>query len=132
MAATVILKYSLAAAFLFGAIVLTLHWRGAPEPQKATIALAAEVLDAVAREDYEAFVAQADGRVRKIQREDFQMLAERHAPRLRKGHELRPLDERWRGTVHVSRWTVIFKDGSPNAIVTLGARDGRVATFAIY
>lgn len=127
-----ILKYSLAAAVLLGAVVLALQWRARPEPERATLALAEQVLAAVAREDYAAFIEHADQRVRRMRVEDFRQLAERHASRLRSAHELRPLDERRRGTVHVCRWTVTFKDGSPDAIVTIGVRDGRVATFAIY
>lgn len=127
-----LLRFSLAAALVLGVMILALRWRGAPEPQKATAALAGQVLQSLQRADYAAFVAQADTRVRKMRPEDFQMLAERHAPRLRQSYELRPLDERWRGGVHVSRWTVTFKDGGPNATVTLGVRDGRVATFAMY
>jgi hypothetical protein len=127
-----ILKFSLAAAVLLGAILLALQWRGSPEPQKTTMAQAERILKAVEREDYEAFIAQADRHVRKMRVEDFRMLAGQHAARLRKGHELRLRDERWRGTVHVSRWTVTFNDGGPAATVTLGLRDGRVATFAMY
>lgn len=128
----VILKFSLASAALLGAIILALRWGGALEPEKATVELAERVLAAVARGDYAAFVAHADQQVGRMRVEDFRRLTERHAPRLRNGHELRPVDERWRGTVHVRRWTVTFKDGSPDAIVTLGVRDGRVATFAMY
>lgn len=73
-----------------------------------------------------------DKGVRKIEVEDFQSLVQRHASRLRLGLELQPLDERWRGPVLVSRWKLIFKDGSPDAILTLGVREGRVATFVIF
>jgi hypothetical protein len=90
------------------------------------------VLKAVEREDYNAFISQADRSVRKIRLEHFRALVQRHATRLRNGYDLRPLDERWRGPVHVSRWQLNFKDGAPGAVLTLGLKDGKVATFALY
>ena len=127
-----LLRFSLAAAVLLGAIVLVVRWRGAPEPPKATLTQAQGILQTVERQDYAAFVALADPQVRRLRSEDFQLLAAQHAPRLRKGHELRLRDERWRGAVHVTRWTVTFQDGGPNATLMLGLRDGRVASFAMY
>ena len=126
------LKYSVATLVLIAAIVLAVRWSGPPEPRRATAAVAERILQTVAREDYAAFIAEADRRMSKMRAEDFKLLAARHAPRLRQGHELRPLDERWRGDVHLSRWTVVFKDGGPNATLTVGLKDGRVATFAMY
>jgi hypothetical protein len=128
----IMLKYSIAAAVVFGAIVLALRWHSAADAASTNVVIAERVLRALERADYDAFVAEADKGVRKILDDDFRALAERHAPRLRSGHDLRPLDDRWRGTVHVSRWKIVFKDGSPDAVLTLGVRDGKVATFAIY
>lgn len=127
-----ILKYTIGAALLFVAILLAMRWLPEPDPRKQSTEVAARVLAAVQRQDYEAFVALGDKGVRKIEAEDFQSLVQRHASRLRLGHELQPLDERWRGNVLVSRWRLIFKDGSPDAILTLGVREGRVATFVIF
>jgi hypothetical protein len=126
------LKYSLAAIVLFGAVMLTLRWSSSRDPGSADVRLAERVLKALEREDYDAFVAEADKDMRKMRLEHFHTLAERHAPRLRSGHNLRLLDDRWRGAVHVSRWKLIFQDGGPDAVLTLGVKDGKVATFAIY
>jgi hypothetical protein len=112
--------------------VLALRWLPEADPRKESADVAVRVLKAVQAQDYDAFVALGDNRVRKMSAEDFRSLVQRHAPRLRLGHELRPLDERWRGTVLVSRWKLIFKDGSPDAVLTLGVRDRRVATFVIF
>ena len=127
-----ILKYSIGAAVLFAAVMLALQWSRSVDPAGANMAIAERVLEAVERKDYAAFMAQADKSVRKMRAEDFRALAESHAPRLRGGHNLQPLDDRWRGEVQVSRWKVIFKDGSPDAVIMLGLRDGKVASFAIY
>ena len=127
-----ILKYSILAAFVFGAVMLALRWESSADPAKRNAVIAERVLRSLEQQDYDAFVAQADRSVRKILAEDFRALAERHASRLRSGHDLRPLDDRWRGEVHVSRWKLVFKDGSPDAVLTLGVRDGKVATFALY
>jgi hypothetical protein len=127
-----ILKYSMAAAVVLGAVILAVRWSASADPVKSNTVLAERVLQAFQQEDYAAFVAQADRNVRKLEVDDFRALASRHAPRLRHGHDLQPLDDRWRGAVHDSRWKVIFKDGSPDAVLTLGVRDGKVATFALY
>lgn len=126
------LKYSIAAVVLFGALVLALRWKASVDAAGTNDVVAERVLQAVGKGDYEAFLAEADRSVRKISAEDFRSLAERHGRRLQSGHELRPLDDRWRGRVRVSRWKLIFRDGSPDAVLTLGVRDGKVATFALY
>ncbi len=127
-----ILKYSVGAALLLAAIIVALRVLPEPDRRKESAEVAARVLKAVQAQDFEAFVALGDKGVRKMRAEDFQSLAERHASRLRLGHELRPLGERWRGAVLVSRWKLIFKDGGPDAVLTLGVRDGRVASFVIF
>ena len=127
-----ILKYSIGAALLLLAILLTLRCLPEPDLRKQSTDVAARVLEAVKTQDYQAFVALGDKGVRKMQAEDFQSLVQRHASHLRLGHELQPLDERWRGAVLVRRWKLIFKDGSHDAVLTLGVREGRVATFMLF
>jgi hypothetical protein len=127
-----LLKYSLAAAALFIAILLALKWPTSADPVMSNAALAERALKAVEQADYAAFIAQADNRVRKMRLEDFRTLAGQHASRLRRAHELQPLDERWRGDVLLTRWKLVFKDGSPDAVLTLGVKNGKVATFMIY
>lgn len=127
-----LVKYSAAVALLLVAIAAALRWLPGTDPQTANLAIAERVLRAVAKGDYDAFVAQADKSVRRIRIDHFQSLTERHAPRLRTGHELRLLDERWRGAVHVCRWKLVFADGGRHAVLTLGVREGKVATFAIF
>ena len=127
-----ILKYSVGAGLLLVAILLAIRWLPKPDPREQSTDVAARVLRAVQAQDFEAFVALGDKGVRKMQADDFHSLVERHASRLRLGHELQPLDERWRGGVLVSRWKLIFKDGGPDAILTLGVKDGHVATFVIF
>lgn len=126
------LKYTLATAALLLAVLIALRWPAPTDSARAATALAEQVLEAVARQDYHAFVAQADRGVRKMSAEQFRALAERHAARLRGGHELRPLDDRWRGDVHLHRWRVTFKGGGPVAVLTVGIKNGEVAMFALY
>jgi hypothetical protein len=127
-----IVRYSVVTAALLGAILLALRWQSPADPMRTAVAVAERVLKAVEREDYEAFLAEADKSVRKMRPEYFRALVERQAPRLRGGHALHALDSRSRGEVVVSRWKVTFKDGGPDAVLTLGVRAGKVATFAIY
>jgi hypothetical protein len=126
------LKYSLAAALLFGAVLLALRWRSSADPALTHAEIAGRVLHAVEQADYDAFIAHADNRVRKMRVEDFQTLAAQHAPRLRTGYEVQPIDERWRGDVLLTRWKLVFKDGGRDAVLTVGLKDGKVATFMIF
>lgn len=127
-----IVKYSLAVVLVFGLALAALKWMPRPDPLPANGRLAGEVLKALENEDYEAFIARSDKSVKKIDPEDFRQLAQHHAPRLKRGHALQPLDARWLGTVHVSRWKLTFNDGGRDAVLTIGVRDGRVATIAIF
>lgn len=127
-----ILRYSLAAAALCAAIVLAWRWHSSTDPTERNEVIAERVLKALATDDYTAFVAHADRNVQRFPRADFHALTERHAARLRSGHTLQPLDQRWRGSVHLCRWKVRFNDGSPDAVLMLGLKEGKVATFAIY
>ena len=117
---------------LLGTIVLAVRLRPPADPMKAGAIIAERVLRAVEREDYDDFIVQGDNSVRRMRVENFRLFTQRHAARLRGGHVLRPLDGRWRGEIHVSRWKLVFKDGGPDAILTIGVKDGRVATFAIF
>ena len=127
-----LLKYSIGAALVFVAILLAMRWLPEPGQRQQSTDVAARVLEAVKTQDYRAFVALGDKGVRKMRAEDFQALVQRHASHLSSGHELQPLDERWRGGVFVRRWKLIFKDGSRDAILTLGVREGRVATYTLF
>ncbi len=66
-----ILKSSLAAAVLFGAIVLLLRWQSSVDAAGSNVVIAERVLRAVEAEDYDAFIAQADQSVRKMRIEHF-------------------------------------------------------------
>lgn len=84
-----ILKYTVGTAVLLAAIWLALRWRPEPDTEKESADLAARVLEGVQAQDYEAFVALGGKGVRTMHAGDFRSLVERHAPRLRRGHELR-------------------------------------------
>lgn len=126
-----LLKYSIASLLLLAGIVLALRCTPRADPAETSSRVVQTVLQALERGDYDAFIAQGDKGVSKLSEENFRLLVDRNAPRLRQGHSLQPLDTRWRGNVHITRWKIIFKDGSPAATLTLGVRDGKVATFAM-
>ena len=127
-----LLKYSAVLLGLIAAVVFALKLRAPPESLQNETDLAEQLLAAVAHDDYAAFVALGDPRLRRLAREDFRALAGQSAERLRGGHALQPLDEHWRGNFHVRRWKVAFTSGGPEATLTLAFRDGRVSTFALH
>jgi hypothetical protein len=126
-----ILKYSLA-LFALVAVVAFAAKRLAPVvADRDEAAVAHRLLAAIARDDYGAFVSQGDGSVRKLRPEDFSTLVTQHGQRLAGAHQLTRIEDHWRGSFHITRWRLTFPDGA-TATMTLGIRDGRVATFGIY
>lgn len=102
------------------------------DPREEHAAMAERLLGTLARGDHRAFVAQGDGSVRKMSPETFGIFSGQYARRLKGGYTLTPVDEHARGDVLVTRWKLHFHDGGSDSMLTLGLRDGRVATFAIY
>lgn len=94
--------------------------------------MAERLLRTLAEGDHAAFVAQGDGSVRKMTPETFGIFAGQYARRLKGGYTLTAVDEHPRGEVLVTRWRLHFHDGGADSTLTLGLRDGRVATFGIY
>jgi hypothetical protein len=117
---------------LLGVITgVALKLRPPPDVRTEHGELAEAVLGAMERKDYAAFVAQADKRLRNLRREEFELLAAHNAPRLQGGHSLVFLDDGERSGVHQSRWRVTFANGTAETVLTLGVRDGRVASFSM-
>jgi hypothetical protein len=110
-------------------LVLKLPRGGDPQEQRA--AFAEDLLLALERGDYDRFLRHADKGLRHLRPDDFAALAAQNAARLKGGHLLAYLDESERSNVRVSRWRVTFKDGSPEAVMTLGIRDGEVVMFSL-
>jgi hypothetical protein len=127
-----LLKYSAALLLLIAAVAFALKLRAPAESVRNETDLAEQLLAAVAHDDYAAFVALGDPRLRHLARDDFRALAGQSADRLRGGHALQPIDEHWRGNFHVRRWKVTFTGGGPDATLTLAFRDGRLSTFALH
>jgi hypothetical protein len=93
--------------------------------------LAEAILRAMERGDYEQFVAHADKRLRALKREEFDLLAAHNQPRLTGGHTLAFVGESERSGVQTTRWRVSFANGSAETTLTLGVREGRVASFSM-
>jgi hypothetical protein len=101
------------------------------DPLHAQTRLAEKLLSAIEHVDYDAFLKHADKKLQSLHREDFESLAAQSAERLKAGHALVYVDSVERKNVQVTRWRVTFNNGSPEALLTVGSREGEIAVFAL-
>jgi hypothetical protein len=118
---------SLAAAMLVGSSAILC----AAEPQKEDAAIAAKLITAIEKSDYEAFVTDGEGPFKQLKKEQFDSVAAQVAPKLQAGHEVSYLGDLKQKGYHVTLWKVSFKDGSDDALATLSIKDGKVGGFFI-
>jgi hypothetical protein len=125
------LKLLLIAAALAATLALVRQISREDDPRAQHAALAENLLVAMEQLDYDRFVRHADKALRRLKRADFEALAAQNTARLKGGHTLAFVSESERSGVRLSRWKVGLKSGEPDALLTLGVRDGEVAMFAL-
>jgi hypothetical protein len=125
------LKLLLAALAALAVVGVGFKIRDMVDPLHAQTRLAEQLLSAIERVDYDAFLRHADKKLQSLRREDFESLATQSAERLKSGHTLVYLDSVERKAVQVTRWRVTFPNGAPEALLTVGSREGEIAVFAL-
>jgi hypothetical protein len=104
----------------------------AAEPSKEDAALAARLITAIEKSDYETFVADADAPVKKaLKREQFASTAGHYAAQFKAGYDVSYLGDLKQFGCQVTLWKISFKDHSDDALVTLSLKGGLVAGFWI-
>jgi len=117
----------LAAAMLVGSSAVL----GADVPQKEDAAIAAKLITAIEKSDYDTFVADGEGPFKQLKKEQFETVSAQLAPKLQAGHEVSYLGDLKQKGYHVTLWRISFKDGSDDALATLSMKDGKVGGFWI-
>jgi len=101
------------------------------EPRKEDAALAAKLITAIERSDYDAFVADGEGPFKQLRKGQFEAVSAQLSPKLQGGHEVSYLGDLKQKGYHVTLWRISFKDGGDDALATLSVKDGKVGGFWI-
>ena len=119
-----------AVAALLGWAGLAARAAAGPDDEKA---LANNLVAALAHGDYPRFIAYGDAQFRQMKKEQFDAMAGPVAPSLKAGYELTYLGQlnKKKENFHVTLWRMVFRDGSDDALVSVGTKDGKVGGFWI-
>jgi hypothetical protein len=104
----------------------------AAEPAKEDAALAAKLITAIEKSDYDTFVADADTPFQKaLKKELFAKTCAHYAQQFLSGYEMSYLGDLRQFGCEVTLWKISFKDRSDDALVTVVMKGGKVAGFWI-
>lgn len=88
-----------------------------------------QLLDAMARNDYQGFVAQGTPEFAALEPQQFSQVATALSPRLKQGYTVQYLANLRQQGLDISVWKVSFKDQGDELLATLNVRDGKVGGF---
>jgi hypothetical protein len=103
----------------------------AAEAPKEDQAFFDQLVTALMKSDYDAFVANATGSLKQMTQDQFSAAVQQLSPRFNAGYEASYLGAVKKGTGHLALWRLTFKDVADEAIATLGVRDGKISVFTI-
>ncbi len=119
------LRSLLLAAIMLGASTASLS---AADPSPEDAALSTKLVTALAKSDYDTFIAEgADSLKKGLSKDLFEKTAVRFAVRFQSGYEAGYLGELKQGGCHVTLWKIRFKDQSDDALLTLVVKEGQLA-----
>ena len=112
-------------------ILLPLTLGHAAEPPGDAQAAADKLLAAVISVDYPAFVADAAGALKKVEKKLFTAVSDQLRPRLKKGYSDTYLGALNQNGYQVTLRRLRFTDGGDDALVTLKRKDGKNFGYSI-
>ncbi len=92
-------------------------------------AVVQQLLEAMAKNDYQAFIAQGTADFAAIEQAQFAQVADSLSPRLQKGYSVEYLGNLRQQGLDISVWKVSFQDGGDDLLATLNVQEGRVGGF---
>jgi hypothetical protein len=116
---------ALAVALLIGSSVAL----SAAELPKEDAAMAAKLVTAIVKSDYEAFLSDGEAPFKQFKKAQFEAVSAQLAPKLQVGHEISYLGELKQKGYRVTLWKLTFKDGSDDILATLSMKAGKVGGF---
>ena len=88
-----------------------------------------QLLDAMAKSDYEGFTRQGTPQFAAIDQAQFTQVATSIAPRLQKGYAVEYLGNLKQQGLDISIWKVSFQDQGDDLLATLNVQNGQVGGF---
>lgn len=88
-----------------------------------------QLLDAMAQNDYKAFVGQGTPEFSALDQQQFSQVATALSPRLKHGYTVQYLGNLRQQGLDISVWKIGFKDQGDELLATLNVRDGKVGGF---
>lgn len=88
-----------------------------------------QLLDAMAQNDYQAFVRSGTPEFAQLGEPQFTQVANVVAPRLQQGYTVQYLGDLRQQGLDISVWKVSFKDGGDDLLATLNVNNGKVGGF---
>jgi len=126
MSTKIIQQFAVAAFLALGAFSASAAPATADEKAKS-----GNLVSAITRDDYSAFVADGDPQFQQLKKDQFDQMAGQIGPRLKAGYELTYLGDLKKEHFHVTLWRIAFRDGGDDALATLSIKDGKVGGFYI-
>lgn len=114
-------------AIVIGALAISHASEPPPDAQTAS----AKLLAAIASADYAAFIADSDGALKMVKKEQFDAVSAQLVQRLKSGHTATFLGDLNQRGYQVTLWRLRFTDGGDDALVTLQRKGGKNTGYTI-
>ena len=105
----------------------------AAESPREEATVAAKLIAAIVKSDYEAFISDGEKRFQQqTPKEQFErLIVEQLAPKLQAEHTLSYLGDFKQKGYRITLWKLVFKDGRDDLLAWLSMKDGKVGMFFI-
>jgi hypothetical protein len=103
----------------------------AAEAPKEDQAIFDKLITAIAKADYDSFVADGVGSFKNMTQDQFDGAVRVLSPQLNSGYEATYLGVIKKNWGHVVLWRLTFKNAEEEALATLSVKDGKVSSFTI-
>lgn len=92
-------------------------------------AVVQQMLDSIAKKDYEGFIGRGTPDFAKISKAQFTQVADAIGPRLQQGYTVKYLGVLRQQGLNISVWKVSFTDKGDDILATLNVQNGKVGGF---
>jgi len=88
-----------------------------------------QLLEAIARKDYQAFIGQGTPDFAQLEEPQFDQVANAVAPRLQQGYSVQYLGNLRQQGLEISVWKISFQDQGDDLLATLNVSNSKVGGF---
>jgi hypothetical protein len=119
------ISYSYSEGFVMGVLV------NEAKPSKEDVDFFSKLVSAIAKKDFQSFVADGEPAFKTLPEEEFTSFASQLAPKLNGDRDVTFLGALRQKGYRVTLWKVSFKDGNDDMLATLSVRNGKIGGFYI-